>query len=338
MFMAIVPEALAVMAEPAAPMLPEPFVIRRVKRETHDTFTLELNPASGGSVKPFAPGQFNMLYVFGTGESAISISGDPADPDALVHTVRVVGTVTRAMQKLGRGDVIGVRGPFGSCWPIREAEGNDLVIATGGIGLALLYRGLAVGVMSVVAPVTAVSAVIIPVFVGLALGERPAGLAVVGVVLAVVAIVLISRSGVVEEGKSATTGLATAVASGIAIGIFLVCLERTGPAAGLWPLVPARVVSVSFFVLAGLIARQKLLPRRESWSIVVGGGTLDMVANILYLLAVRQGPLSIVATLTSLYPATTILLARIVLRERLRLVQQAGGACAGLAIVLIVSG
>ena len=208
----------------------------------------------------------------------------------------------------------------------------------GGIGLALLYRGLAVGVMSVVAPVTAVSAVIIPVFVGLALGERPAGLAVVGVVLAVVAIVLISQSGVVEEGKSATTGLATAVASGIAIGIFLVCLERTGPAAGLWPLVPARVVSVSFFVLAGLIARQKLLPRRESWSIVVGGGTLDMVANILYLLAVRQGPLSIVATLTSLYPACTILLARIVLRERLRLVQQAGVACAVLAIVLIVSG
>ena len=126
------------MAEPADPLLPEPFVIRRVKRETHDTFTLELNPASGGSRKPFAPGQFNMLYVFGTGESAISISGDPADPDALVHTVRTVGTVTRAMQKLGRGDVIGVRGPFGSCWPIREAEGNDLVIATGGIGLAPL--------------------------------------------------------------------------------------------------------------------------------------------------------------------------------------------------------
>jgi drug/metabolite transporter (DMT)-like permease len=208
----------------------------------------------------------------------------------------------------------------------------------GGIGLALLYRGLAVGVMSVVAPVTAVCAVIIPVFVGLALGERPTELAVAGVVLAVVAIVLISQSGVVEEGKSATTGLATAVASGIAIGIFLVCLERTGPAAGLWPLVPARVVSVSLFVLTGLIARQKLLPRRESWPIVLGGGALDMVANILYLLAVRQGPLSIVATLTSLYPASTILLARIVLRERLRLVQQAGVACAVLAIVLIVSG
>lgn len=208
----------------------------------------------------------------------------------------------------------------------------------GGIGLGLLYRGLAVGVMSVVAPVTAVCAVIIPVVVGVAFGERPAGFAVAGIALAVVAIVLISRSGEVEGGPRATAGLATAIASGIAIGIFLVCLERTGPAAGLWPLVPARVVSVSFFLLAGLVARQKLLPRRESWPIVAGGGALDMVANILYLLAVRQGPLSIVATLTSLYPASTILLARIVLRERLRLVQQAGVACAVLAIVLIVSG
>jgi drug/metabolite transporter (DMT)-like permease len=208
----------------------------------------------------------------------------------------------------------------------------------GGIGLALLYRGLAVGVMSVVAPVTAVCAVIIPVVVGMAFGERPALPATAGIVLAVVAIVLISRSGEVEDGKRATTGLATAVVSGIAIGIFLVCLERTGPSAGLWPLVPARVVSVSFFAVAGLLARKKLLPRRESWPIVVGGGALDMVANILYLLAVHQGPLSIVATLTSLYPASTILLARIVLRERLRFVQQAGVACAVLAIVLIVSG
>ena len=208
----------------------------------------------------------------------------------------------------------------------------------GGIGLAFLYRGLAVGVMSVVAPVTAVCAVIIPVAVGVALGERPTLPATAGVALALVAIVLISRSGEVEEGKRARTGLATAVASGIAIGIFLVCLERTGPAAGLWPLVPARIVSVSFIAVAGLVAREKLLPRRDSWPMVVGGGALDMVANVFYLVAVRQGPLSIVATLTSLYPAGTILLARVVLRERLRLVQQAGVACAVLAIVLIVSG
>lgn len=119
-------------------MLPAPHRIERVRRETHDTFTLELKPVTGVGGLGFAPGQFNMLYVFGTGESAISISGDPAISDRLIHTVRAVGTVTRAMQKLKRGDVIGVRGPFGSSWPVAEAEGRDVVIVTGGIGLAPL--------------------------------------------------------------------------------------------------------------------------------------------------------------------------------------------------------
>ena len=208
----------------------------------------------------------------------------------------------------------------------------------GGIGVALLYRGLAIGVMSVVAPVTAICAVIVPLVVGITLGERPTGLAIVGVLLAIAAIVLVSQTGHTEEGKRATTGLPIAIASGIAIGIFLVFLKRTGPSAGLWPLIAARVVSVAFFTMAGLVLREKLMPRRESIPIVIGGGALDILANILYLLAVRRGLLSIVATLTSLYPASTIILARIVLRERLRLLQQAGMACAAVAIVLIVSG
>jgi NAD(P)H-flavin reductase len=136
--MAIVPETAIALTESAGPMLPKPYRIERVRRETHDIFTLELEPVNGAPVPRFAPGQFNMLYVFGTGESAISISGDPADTDILVHTVRAVGTVTRAMQKLRRGGMIGVRGPFGSCWPLRDAEGNDLAIVAGGIGLAPL--------------------------------------------------------------------------------------------------------------------------------------------------------------------------------------------------------
>lgn len=120
------------------PMLPQPHRIERVRRETHDVFTLELKPINESCVMQFAPGQFNMLYVFGTGESAISISGDPNDNNKLIHTIRAVGTVTNAMQKLKRGDVIGVRGPFGSVWPVLKAEGSDVVIVTGGIGLAPL--------------------------------------------------------------------------------------------------------------------------------------------------------------------------------------------------------
>jgi drug/metabolite transporter (DMT)-like permease len=208
----------------------------------------------------------------------------------------------------------------------------------GGIGVALLYRGFAIGMMSVVAPVTAVCSVIIPLIVGIALGERPSMLALVGVALAIVAIILVSQTGEVEAGKRVSAGVPIAVASGIAIGIFLVFLARTGPSAGMWPLVAARAMSVALFTALGVIARTQLKPSRTAVPIIVAGGALDMLANILYLLAVRQGPLSIVATLTSLYPASTIILARVVLGERLRFLQQMGVVCAGVAIVLIVSG
>lgn len=207
----------------------------------------------------------------------------------------------------------------------------------GGIGIALLYRGLATGTMSVVAPVTAVCAVIVPVAVGVALGERPAGRVVLGILLAIAAIVLISRSAPAVGAPSGTSGVGLAIASGIAIGIFLVCLERTKPASGLWPLVAARVASVSFLSAAALLRREPLFPGREAMPAVLGCGVLDMLANVLYVLAVRQGTLSVVATLTSLYPASTILLARILLRERLRPQQLTGVACAAIAIVLIVA-
>src|SRR5689334_11095736 len=105
---------------PSDPMLPAPYRIERMSNETHDTFTIELEPLNGGGLC-FAPGQFNMLYMFGIGESAISISGDSEKDGPLIHAIRAVGTVTRAMKKLKRGDVIGVRGPYGSSWPVEEA-------------------------------------------------------------------------------------------------------------------------------------------------------------------------------------------------------------------------
>jgi NAD(P)H-flavin reductase len=122
-------------------MQPVPFVVERTQRETADTFTLELLPQGGGRF-PFEPGQFNMLYVFGTGEVPISISGDPAFPQRLVHTTRVVGAVTKGMGALKRGDALGVRGPFGTGWPVEEAEGCDVVVVAGGIGLAPLRPAL----------------------------------------------------------------------------------------------------------------------------------------------------------------------------------------------------
>jgi NAD(P)H-flavin reductase len=123
---------------PAHPMVPEPWRVRRTQRETHDTFTLELESAEARDGFHFLPGQFNMLYLFGVGEVPISISGDPNKPQKLVHTIRAVGAVTKAMRAAKRGDPLGVRGPFGSCWPVREAAGRDVLIVAGGIGLAPL--------------------------------------------------------------------------------------------------------------------------------------------------------------------------------------------------------
>src|SRR5262245_38553980 len=96
------------------PMLPAPWRIRRARRDTSDTFTLDLEPAPPVVSLPFLPGQFNMIYVFGVGEVPISMSGDPANSCVMTHTVRAVGAVTKAMSRLKRGDTIGLRGPFGA--------------------------------------------------------------------------------------------------------------------------------------------------------------------------------------------------------------------------------
>ena len=116
-------------------LVPQPFAVARARKESADVATIELTPPA-----PFAfgPGQFNMLYAFGLGEVAISLSGDPDNVNKIVHTVRAVGAVSAAITKLRRGAVIGVRGPYGSAWPVAESEGSDIVIVAGGLGLAPL--------------------------------------------------------------------------------------------------------------------------------------------------------------------------------------------------------
>jgi NAD(P)H-flavin reductase len=123
--------------EPTDPFVPLPYRVGRVRRETRDIMTLELAPVTGE--RPgYQPGQFNMLYVFGIGEVAISVSGDPAANGSYVHTVRDVGVVSGAIAKLGVGATLGVRGPYGTPWPVEVAEGNDVIFVAGGLGLAPL--------------------------------------------------------------------------------------------------------------------------------------------------------------------------------------------------------
>ena len=117
------------------PYVPRAMAIARATRELADVFTYSFDTPAGFA---FRPGQFNMLYVHGIGEVAISISGDPAEPQRLVHTIRAVGTVTRALEQLREGGVLGVRGPYGSAWPVEEAKGRDVMVIAGGLGLAPL--------------------------------------------------------------------------------------------------------------------------------------------------------------------------------------------------------
>ena len=125
-------------AVPVDPMVPLPWTVVRRRRVTHDTVTLELEPPSEEQLLDFRPGQFNMLYLFGVGESAISMSGDAAKAGTITHTIRAVGAVTRGLCECRKGDAVGVRGPFGTAWPVATAEGADVVVIAGGIGLAPL--------------------------------------------------------------------------------------------------------------------------------------------------------------------------------------------------------
>jgi drug/metabolite transporter (DMT)-like permease len=211
----------------------------------------------------------------------------------------------------------------------------------GSVGVGLLYHALAIGTMAVVAPTTAVCAVVIPVTAGVIAGERLAGLAIVGIGVAIAAIVLVSRetrdAPVPRPARPGLPrGVGVAFLSGVAIGFFFLALARTTAAAGMWPLAASRGLSLVLFGVIGAATAQPMRMAAPVARITLGAGVVDMAANALYLAATRYGALSIVVTLASLYPASTVILARLVLRERLNRWQVAGVACALLAIVLIV--
>ena len=226
----------------------------------------------------------------------------------------------------------------------------------GGLSLPLVYRALALGNMSLVAPVTGVCMMAFPVVVALLLGERPSLLQSVGMLLATVAIVLVSQKptaakhddaeGMVEVNgpltgpatSSRASALGTAIAAGIVSGVFLVCISRTSHAAGLWPLAIARLVSLALLGAFGAVLRRAILRPLPPVRMAATAGVIDAGGSLFYLVAVRQGALSVSSTLTSLYPAATVVLARFILRERTSPVQSVGIAVALLAILCLGTG
>ena len=213
-----------------------------------------------------------------------------------------------------------------------------------GVGVTFLYRGLATGRMSVVAPVTGVVAASVPVLNGLARGERPGALALVGVVVALVAVVLVSSPGGAPgpgPGPAApgtSSELRDAVLAGLSFGAFFVFLDAAGDDTGLWALVGARLGSLSIVPSLALISGQPLIVAPEARAASATAGVLDVAANLFFLLASRVGLLSLAGVLTSMYPATTVLLARVVLGERLHRIQLGGIVLAGIGVSLIATG
>jgi drug/metabolite transporter (DMT)-like permease len=220
-----------------------------------------------------------------------------------------------------------------------DLELGVLIGLVGLIGVAALYRGLAIARMSVVAPITAVVAAAVPILYGVLRGERPSWSAALGIVLALGAVALVSRSSdedVTGDPEPQRAGLLLAFISGAGFGLVYVLLAASSR--GAWPLVASRT---TFLICTGLIVlrlRPSPLLAPGTGRLAVLTGILDMGANVFYLLSLRYTLISIAAVIASLYPASTVMLARVVLHERLHAVQWAGVACALAGVVLMARG
>ncbi|GHH00371.1 DMT family transporter [Streptomyces rubradiris] len=226
-----------------------------------------------------------------------------------------------------------------------EVAWGGLAGLCGSLGAVLLYHALANGVMSLVAPTTAAAAAALPVIAGVLLGDRLTALAVVGALCALGSVLLVSLNGdggdgtgVSADRRKALRSLGMALTAGAGFGLFFVFLARTPSHTSLWPLVWARCASLTLLLGLNLVRRTPLRMSGQPRRLALLSGVLDMGSSILYLVAVRDGTLAIVGLLASLYPISTVLLARFVLKERIRGIQQVGVVLAVGSVLLLAWG
>lgn len=233
---------------------------------------------------------------------------------------------------------------LGGAWNARDVAWGALAGVFGMIALALLYACLAIGPMSILSPLTAVVSAIAPMLWGLLVeGETLSPIGYLGLAVALVAVVLVGFIPGEKIARPSARGVAMAVGAGIAIGAFLIAIDRSGPDSGIVPLIVSRATNAALtFALIGIIAiaaRRRRPPPdpivdartvtvARAWALAIACGLADATANAVLLLALRAGDLSIVAALTAMYPAGTILLAALVLKERIAAVQWLGLALA----------
>jgi drug/metabolite transporter (DMT)-like permease len=245
---------------------------------------------------------------------AISLLGQVTSLVLALAVVLLVGTPFPAWREIGWGAMAGV---------------------ASAVALAAFYHAMSHGSMTVVAPITAVTSAVLPVGFGLLRGDRPAVIAYVGMVLALAAIALVSGAVGIRHTQTTRSTIVFAIIGGIGFAWIFIALGETTAASGIWPLVSARVMSVTLTGAIVLGARTNVRGVRSVWRLAVFAGLLDMSANFLYLLAVRRGLLSIVVVVVALYPVSTVVLAFRLDRERVSRSQAVGMAMALGALVLV---
>ena len=250
----------------------------------------------------------------------------------VVETAAVIAALTAAAMWPGPASLAGL------AWGISAG-------LTGGLGLIIFYVGLATGPMSVVAPVSGLVSTILPVAVALAEGERPGAGVYAGALLCLVAIVLASSAGdtsaVARPGRPGPgRAIGYGIASGTSFGLFFLLIRNAGQSGELWPVAAGRIGELAIVLIAAAVLRRGLLPRGAGGRLMLaaaGAGVIDVVANICYVAATRTGMFGLAVVLASLYPGVTVLLARVVLGERLRWVQRAGLGLAAIGILLVAA-
>ncbi len=214
---------------------------------------------------------------------------------------------------------------------------GSIASLTGIIGLVALYRALATGRMGLVAPVSAVLTASLPVLFGMLTQGLPSVLQMSGFALAVVGVWFVSRSTQVAEAANQRESLILAAVAGLGFGSFLILIARVNPGAVFWPLAAARATSCVAMLILATVTRQKWQPERSRLPLIIGGGVLDLGGNLFFLLAAQAGRLDVASILSSLYPASTVILARLILKEHISRTQGFGIGVVLIAIALIAS-
>jgi drug/metabolite transporter (DMT)-like permease len=260
-------------------------------------------------------------------------SGGRATRSVASSVVTVLGQATSLVLVVAGLLIIGT--PIASAHDLWWGAAGGIA---GGFALIAFYRALSLGTMTVVAPTTAVVSAVLPVIVGLSLGERPSGAALVGIIVACLAVALVSGAIGTRRQPTAFSTVLLAAAAGIGFGFIFIAFARTADDSGLWPLVSARAASIPVVAIVVGATRPGRGGLRTVLWLVLASGVLDMAANLFYLEASHRGLLSIVAVISSMYPVSTVCLAFGLDHERVSKSQAAGLAFAATALALVSLG